>query len=91
MLRLLLVAAIAESLTIALSQRVSAQQRVWRALTMINLPRDLAIPGLALVWAPPYGAPGLAWAYVCGRLIGMVGTAWCGSIPQRAERRLVAS
>lgn len=90
-LKVLLVAAVAESLTIALSQRVQSQSRVWRALALVNIPRDLAIPLLAWWWAPSLGALGVAWAYLCGRLIGLAGTAVCGWLPRREARRVAAA
>lgn len=74
-LLVLLVATIPESLTIALSQVVLAQERIWTSIFSVNVPRDLLILTIALILVPAYGVLGAALAYLGGRLIGLAATA----------------
>ena len=71
----LLLAAIPESLTIALSQIVLAHERIWTSIMWINVPRDVSIVVLGVLIVPTYGAVGAAAAYLGGRLVGFIATA----------------
>ena len=73
-LLVLLAATIPESLTIALSQVVLAQERIWTSIISVNAPRDLLIVIMALILIPVYGVLGAALAYLGGRLIGLAAT-----------------
>lgn len=74
-LLILLAAAIPESVTIALSQIVLAQERIWRSIFVINVPRDLLLIAFALILIPSYGILGASLAYLGGRLVGFGATA----------------
>jgi O-antigen/teichoic acid export membrane protein len=76
-LRILLGAAVIEGLGTVANQLVQSRRRVWLALGLINLPRDLAFPLLAWWFTPRYGVTGAAMAYAGGRSIGFVGTLLC--------------
>ncbi|MFL5482618.1 MAG: oligosaccharide flippase family protein [Gemmatimonadaceae bacterium] len=71
----LLAACIPESLTIATSQVILAHQKIWRSILLINVPRDLAILGAAMVMIPSLGVLGAAIAYFVGRVVGFISTA----------------
>ena len=71
----LLAACIPESLTIAASQVILAHQKIWRSILFINLPRDLAILGVAMLMIPSLGVVGAAIAYFAGRIVGVISTA----------------
>jgi O-antigen/teichoic acid export membrane protein len=71
-LLLLLAASIPEALTIAMNQVLQSSERMWRALLLINLPRDLTIPVTAYLLVPSLGAVGLALACMVGRIIAFV-------------------
>lgn len=70
-LALLLLAALPEALTNALSQSLQTRERMWEAVLAINLPRDLTILAVALLCIPRYGALGAAAGYLCGRLVAL--------------------
>ena len=70
----LLAGIVAEALTMALYQVVQSRERMWHGVRAIVLPRDLAVPLLALALVPSHGAAGLAWAYLLARAIGLCTT-----------------
>lgn len=72
---ILLIAAVPESLTIALSQVVLTHERIWTSIISVNAPRDMSIILLGLLLIPTYGAVGAAVAYLGGRVVGFAGTA----------------
>ena len=74
-LLILLGATIPESLTIAMYQLIQSNDRIWASLLLINIPRDLLIPSLAVALAPSYGAAGVALAYLGGRLLACLASA----------------
>ena len=69
---LLLLAAIPESLSNALSQSLQTRERMWEALAGVNFPRDLTVLALAWKLVPLYGAAGAAAAYLAGRTVALV-------------------
>ncbi|MEP6835787.1 MAG: oligosaccharide flippase family protein [Gemmatimonas sp.] len=71
---LLLLAAIPESLTIALSQSLQTRERMWEALLGVNFPRDITMIVVAWKFVPLYGAFGAAAAYLAGRTMGLITT-----------------
>jgi O-antigen/teichoic acid export membrane protein len=75
-LLLLLASTLPEALTIAMFQLVQANDRIWAAVLRINIPRDLLVPLLAFALVPRFGAVGAAAAYLAGRLLGVVLSAW---------------
>lgn len=74
-LLVLLVATIPEICTIAMSQRLQLHSRMWSALFTINIPRDLSIVIAAVLLVQAYGAVGMAFAYLIGRLVGFTASA----------------
>lgn len=73
-LLVLLLAAVPESMGLAFYQMLQSRERMWLAMRMVMLPRDLALPLLALVWVPDHGAMGLALAFLASRSIYLVTT-----------------
>lgn len=61
-------AVIPEALTIAMNQVVQSKERMWTALLYVNVPRDLLIVFASLMLISDYGALGMAYAYLAGRL-----------------------
>lgn len=95
-LLILLVATIPEAATIALAQVLQSNERGWLAIGVVNIPRDATIVGVAWVLAPTLGARGLALAYLSGRVLGFLSTAWCArriglGIPVRRTEGSVAA
>lgn len=76
-LLILMIAALAEALSIGVYQAIQTRGRLWISLFGVALPSSAALAGLAAWLAPSAGAIGLAWAYVgwwsvnltCGCLI----------------------
>ena len=58
-----LVAAVAEGLSVSLFQMIQAHERMWFAFLGVIVPRELTLVGAAYLLAPRYGATGLALAY----------------------------
>jgi O-antigen/teichoic acid export membrane protein/2-polyprenyl-3-methyl-5-hydroxy-6-metoxy-1,4-benzoquinol methylase len=75
-LLILLAAAVPEGLTVALSQVIQSQDKMWLAILGINLPRDATIVFVAYWLAATHGAQGLAMAYLSGRLLSFVIISW---------------
>jgi O-antigen/teichoic acid export membrane protein len=63
--------AVPEAVALAFYQVVQSEERMWRLLLRVSLPRDIAIVIFAFTLAPHYGAFGLAMAYAI---------AWSGAI-----------
>lgn len=76
-LLILLAATLPEAATIALSQVLQSNERFWLAIAAINVPRDATIIIVAWLLAPTLGARGLALAYLSGRVLGLLTTAYC--------------
>ena len=75
-LLVLLAATMPEAATIALSQVLQSNERFWLAIGVINVPRDATIIVVAWFLAPLLGAQGLALAYLSGRVLALLSTAW---------------
>lgn len=75
-LLVLLVAAVFESTALALYQTLQSRERMWQAMRVVILPRDIILPALAFVLAPSHGALGLAIAYLVSRGTYLVMTAY---------------
>jgi O-antigen/teichoic acid export membrane protein/SAM-dependent methyltransferase len=71
-LLILLLATIPEGFTIAINQIVQSSERMWLAVSAVNLPRDSSIAILAFLLAPSLGARGVASAYFIGRLLAFL-------------------
>ena len=74
---ILLMAAIPESITVALHQVLQSRELMWKAILRINLPRDTLIPVSAALLVPKYGAVGLAIAYLLGKILALVSMVIC--------------
>jgi len=65
-LRVLMVAAVIESISIWIYQVIQSHGKMWQTLLFVTLPRDCLILSLAYVLTPGYGAAGLAAAHAGG-------------------------
>ena len=74
---ILLIAAIPETLTIASNQVIQSKKKIWLSIFAVNIPRDSLIIISAFFLAPLYGATGIAYAYLLGRILGFITTALC--------------
>lgn len=68
---ILVVAAIIETLAVALYQLVYSLEKMWWSFFAVTLPKDLLLVLAALLLIPRLGASGIAWAHVIG---------WCGAL-----------
>lgn len=76
-LQVFLIASVPESLTIAISQVLQSKGKAWLYLLGVNVPRDTTMLICAFFWVQRYGAVGLCYAYLTGRLVGMVAVSVC--------------
>jgi O-antigen/teichoic acid export membrane protein len=70
----LLLAAVPEALGLAYYQLLQSREHMWQAMRLVMLPRDLALPLLAMALVPSMGALGLALAYLGSRTIYLLTT-----------------
>lgn len=70
-LLIFLLAAIPESLTIAISQVLQSKGKAWLYLLGINVPRDTTMLVCAYFWVQRFGPMGLCYAYLTGRVFGV--------------------
>lgn len=77
----LLLAAIPESLGLAYYQLLQSREHMWQAMRLVMLPRDLALPLIALALVPSMGALGLALAYLASRTLYLLTTVYATRRP----------
>lgn len=65
-LRVLMIAAVVESIAIWTYQIIQSHGRMWLTLLCVTIPRDCLIVGLAYGLTPTHGASGLAAAHAAG-------------------------
>jgi O-antigen/teichoic acid export membrane protein len=65
----LLTAALPEAMGLAYYQILQSRERMWQAMRLVILPRDLALPLVAIALVPRFGALGLAMAFLVSRSI----------------------
>jgi O-antigen/teichoic acid export membrane protein len=70
-LRILMLAAVIESVAIWTYQVIQSHGRMWLTLFAVTLPRDCLILALAYGLTPVYGAAGLAAAHVGGWVLAL--------------------
>jgi O-antigen/teichoic acid export membrane protein len=70
-LRILMLAAVIESVAIWTYQVIQSQGRMWLTLFAVTVPRDCVILALAYGFTPAYGAVGLASAHLGGWLLAL--------------------
>jgi O-antigen/teichoic acid export membrane protein len=90
-LRLMMIAAIAEALTVSLVMRVQASSRMWSAIVWTLLPRDLAMLCIVAVFSAQYGLSAAVFAHVAGALVSLAGTFWLSTRAVRALRSKMTS
>ena len=71
-LLVLVAAMVPQILSVSMSLLVQSLGKMWLQMATINLPRDIAIPLLAFLLIPAYGALGVALAYLVGWFIACV-------------------
>jgi O-antigen/teichoic acid export membrane protein len=71
-LRVLMLAAVIESVAIWIYQVIQSHGKMWLTLFFVTLPRDCLIVGLAYALTPAYGAAGLAAAHAGGWALALV-------------------
>ena len=71
-LRLLLAASLFEGLSIALYQYVQSQAKIWFSIICINVPREAFLIVAAYFLVQSYGGVGLAAAYMCATILGLI-------------------
>lgn len=76
LIRLLLASAVAESAAIAAYQAVQSAARMWQALWLVTLPRDLLFLCIVGVLAAGFGARALAAAHVISWLVCLAAIWW---------------
>jgi len=69
---LLLAASLFEGLSIALHQYVQSQAKIWFSFVCINVPREAFLIVAAYFLVQSYGGVGLAAAYLCSTILGLI-------------------
>lgn len=90
-LRWMMVAAVAEGLTISLAMRVQASSRMWSSIVATLLPRDIAMLCIVVAFSAQYGLSAAIFAHVVGALVCLAGNFWLSARAVRALRSKVAS
>ncbi len=90
-LRLMMVAAVAEALTVSLVMRVQASSRIWSLIVWTLLPRDLSMLVIVVVFSAQYGLSAAVIAHVVGALVSLAGTFWLSARAVRTLRLKVTS
>jgi O-antigen/teichoic acid export membrane protein len=90
-LRWMMVAAVAEGLTISLVMRVQASSRMWSSIVATLLPRDFAMLCIVAAFSAQYGLSAAVFAHVVGALVSLAGTFWLSARAIRALRLKVTS
>jgi O-antigen/teichoic acid export membrane protein len=85
-LRLMMVAAVAEALTVSLVMRVQASSRIWSLIVWTLLPRDLAMLFIVAAFSAQHGLSAAIFAHVVGALVNLAGTFWLSARAIRALR-----
>ncbi|MEW5858697.1 MAG: oligosaccharide flippase family protein [Cyanobacteriota bacterium] len=73
-LLILMIATVAEGLSIALYSIIQTQEKMWLSLFAIALPRDMMIVAFSYWMTSKYQAVGLAWAYATTWIIILLNT-----------------
>jgi len=71
-LLILLLSTLPEAMAVSAYQVIQSQEKMWLSFFLVALPRDGAIVFLAAIWAPVFGAAGLACAYAAGWLVALL-------------------
>lgn len=66
---ILLGAAVIEATNLATSQILQNRERLWLNVVTYALPRDITLVTLAFIWAPRFGAVGVAFAFMTAQLV----------------------
>jgi O-antigen/teichoic acid export membrane protein len=85
-LRWMMVAAVAEALTVSLVMRVQASSRMWSSIVATLLPRDFAMLCIVAIFSAQYGLSAAVFAHVVGALVSLAGTFWLSARAVRALR-----
>jgi O-antigen/teichoic acid export membrane protein len=85
-LRWMMVAAVAEALTVSLVMRVQASSRMWSSIVVTLLPRDLAMLCIVVAFSAQYGLSAAVFAHMVGALVSLAGTFWLSARAIRALR-----
>jgi O-antigen/teichoic acid export membrane protein len=90
-LRWMMVAAVAEGLTVSLVMRVQASSRMWSSIVATLLPRDVVMLCIVAAFSTQYGLSAAVFAHVAGALVSLAGTFWLSGRAVRALRLTAAS
>lgn len=90
-LRWMMVAAVAEGLTVSLVMRVQASNRMWGSIFATLLHRDVVMLFIVAAFSTQYGLSAAVLAHVAGALISLAGTFWLSARAVRALRSKVTS
>jgi O-antigen/teichoic acid export membrane protein len=90
-LRWMMVAAVAEGLTVSLVMRVQASSRMWSSIVATLLPRDFAMLCIVIAFSAQYGLSAAVFAHVVGAVVSLAGTFWLSARAIRALRLKVTS
>jgi O-antigen/teichoic acid export membrane protein len=90
-LRWMMVAAVAEGLTVSLVMRVQASSRMWSSIVATLLPRDFAMLCIVVVFSAQYGLSAAIFAHVVGAVVSLAGTFWLSARAIRALRLTAVS
>jgi O-antigen/teichoic acid export membrane protein len=90
-LRWMMVAAVAEGLTVSLVMRVQASSRMWSSIVATLLPRDVVMLCIVAAFSTQYGLSAAVSAHAVGALVSLAGTFWLSARAVGALRSRVAS
>lgn len=75
-LQLMMLAAVAEGLSITLYMRIQMASQMWRAIFATLLPRDMSTLVTVAMLASTYGLRGAIVAHVIGAVVNLAGSQW---------------
>jgi O-antigen/teichoic acid export membrane protein len=90
-LRWMMVAAVAEGLTVSLAMRVQASSRMWSSIVATLLPRDLTMLCIVIAFSAQHGVSAAVFAHVAGALVCLAGNFWLSARAIRTLRLKVTS
>lgn len=68
----LLLSTLPEAMSMVLYQITQTHAKLWHALVVVTIPRELLFVALVFAWTPSYGALGAGYAYLCAQGLGLL-------------------
>lgn len=75
-LQLMMIAAVAEAISFSLTMRLQATSRLWSAIFVALVPRDVTMLLIVAIFAATYGLKAAIVAHVAGAIVNLAGSLW---------------